>query len=108
MLRFSERNSRGIVDVLLDVAKEMGRTPAQVALNWATRRPGITSTILGATKLEQLEDNLGALEMEHPAGALRARLEEAGRPEPVSPHWMLEGPMLRHLAHGGAEMALRL
>jgi aryl-alcohol dehydrogenase-like predicted oxidoreductase len=77
--RLTERNFR-IVETLLAVAKEVGRSPAQVAINWITRRPGVTSTILGATRLEQLEDNLQALEFDLPPGLSR-RLEEVSAPE---------------------------
>jgi aryl-alcohol dehydrogenase-like predicted oxidoreductase len=42
------------------LAAEIGRTPAQVALNWVLHRPGVTSPILGVRNLAQLEDNLGA------------------------------------------------
>lgn len=81
---FSARNW-DIVDALLAAAKEIGRPPAQVALNWVTRRPGVTSTILGARRLDQLEDNLRALEFEIPAPQL-LRLDEASRPETVHPY----------------------
>ncbi len=54
------------VDVLLEVARELGRSPAQVALNWVAQRPGVISTIIGATKIEQLEDNLHALDFDIP------------------------------------------
>src|SRR6202044_2113476 len=40
--RFTERNWR-ILDVLLDVAKQLGKPPAQVALNWLAAKPGVTS-----------------------------------------------------------------
>jgi aryl-alcohol dehydrogenase-like predicted oxidoreductase len=36
-------------------------TPAQVALNWVTNRPQVTSSLLGARTLDQLKDNLGAV-----------------------------------------------
>ncbi|GCD40602.1 aldo/keto reductase [Streptomyces paromomycinus] len=49
-----------IVDAVLAVAGETGRTPAQVALRWLLRRPGVTAPIIGARTLEQLTDNLGA------------------------------------------------
>src|SRR6266853_1199459 len=55
--RFTESNWR-ILDVLIDVAKQIDRPPAQVALNWLATQPGITSTIIGASKLDQLEENL--------------------------------------------------
>jgi len=99
--RFTERNFR-IVDVLLDVAKQLGRSPAQVALNWTTKRPGVTSTILGATKMSQLEDNLAALEFEIPA-ELSAKLEEASRPELVHPYTFF-GKGMRAMLTGGVPL----
>jgi aryl-alcohol dehydrogenase-like predicted oxidoreductase len=50
-----------IVDAVGKVAAEIGRTPAQVALNWVVHRPGITAPIIGARNLTQLDDNLGAI-----------------------------------------------
>src|SRR5262245_42119227 len=52
--KFTERNWM-ILDVLLDVAAKVDRSPAEVALSWLVHRPGVTSTIIGATKLAQLE-----------------------------------------------------
>ena len=52
-----------IVDELIKIAKEIGSTPARVALAWVQGRPGVTSTILGARTLAQLDDNLAALEV---------------------------------------------
>ncbi|MGC9522220.1 MAG: aldo/keto reductase [Anaerolineae bacterium] len=49
-----------IIDALLDVAEEVGRTPAQVALNWVLCQPGVTAPITGVRKIEHLKDNLGA------------------------------------------------
>ncbi|MCX7670246.1 MAG: aldo/keto reductase [Anaerolineae bacterium] len=56
----NERTWR-IIDELLAVAQELGKTPAQVALNWVKDRPGITAPIIGARNLAQLEDNLGCV-----------------------------------------------
>lgn len=50
-----------IVDAVSKVAAELGRTPAQVALNWVVNRPGITAPIIGARNLTQLDDNLAAV-----------------------------------------------
>ncbi|MBK9516682.1 MAG: aldo/keto reductase [Anaeromyxobacter sp.] len=83
-VKFTERNWR-VLEVLRAVAAEVGRSPAQVALSWITRRPGVSSTIVGATTLGQLEDNLGALSLALPAEAAR-RLEEASRPDPGFPY----------------------
>ena len=49
-----------MLDTLFAVAKGIGKTPAQVALNWLLHRPGVTAPIIGVRKLEHLEDNLGA------------------------------------------------
>jgi aryl-alcohol dehydrogenase-like predicted oxidoreductase len=57
--RLNERNL-AIVAEVTRIADELGRTPAQVALNWVLHRPGITSPIVGARTLAQLDDNLGA------------------------------------------------
>ncbi|RTL97221.1 MAG: aldo/keto reductase [Hyphomicrobiales bacterium] len=82
--KFSDRNW-AIVAELEKVAGELGRSMAQVALNWAATQPGIASVILGATKLAQLEDNLGALDFSIPA-ALRARLEKVSATPAPFPH----------------------
>ncbi|WP_285680258.1 aldo/keto reductase [Actinoplanes sp. NBRC 103695] len=49
-----------VVDELVAVADEIGRTPAQTALNWLLHQPGVTAPIIGARTMEQLDDNLGA------------------------------------------------
>ncbi|MGB0035485.1 MAG: aldo/keto reductase, partial [Candidatus Acidiferrales bacterium] len=82
--RYTEHNWK-VLDVLLEVAKRFNRTPAQVALNWVATQPGITSTIIGATKVAQLDDNFGAIEFVIPA-ELRKHLDEASAIEPVHPY----------------------
>jgi aryl-alcohol dehydrogenase-like predicted oxidoreductase len=57
-----ERNWK-IVDTLVAVASEVGRTPGQVALAWLLARPAVTSVIFGARNLRQLEENLSAVEI---------------------------------------------
>jgi len=49
-----------VLDALYAVAEEAGKTPAQAAINWLLNRPGVTSPIIGARTIEQLEANLGA------------------------------------------------
>lgn len=43
------------------IGEAHGASPAQAALNWVRRRPGVSSVILGARTVEQLDDNLAAL-----------------------------------------------
>jgi len=61
--RESERTWR-IIDTLRSIAQKLGRTPAQVALNWLMNRPGVTCPIIGARTMKQLEDNLGSTELD--------------------------------------------
>ena len=96
--KFTERNWR-ILDVLLDVARQLGSPPARVALRWAATRPGVTSTLVGATRVAQLEDNLGALALEIPP-PLMARLEEATRLDAASPYLFFTPAMQRGIQGG--------
>jgi aryl-alcohol dehydrogenase-like predicted oxidoreductase len=82
--RFTTANWQ-ILKVLLDVGKEIGRPASQVALNWVATQPGITSTIIGASKLSQLEDNLRYAEFEIPA-ELRNRLDEVSAIPTLHPY----------------------
>ncbi len=52
-----------VLDVVEAIAKERGWTPGQVALAWCIAQPGVTSPIIGPRTVEQLEENLGALEV---------------------------------------------
>jgi aryl-alcohol dehydrogenase-like predicted oxidoreductase len=58
--RENERTWR-IIDALYEVSAARGKTPAQVALNWLLRQPGVTAPIMGARALEQLDANLGSV-----------------------------------------------
>jgi aryl-alcohol dehydrogenase-like predicted oxidoreductase len=53
-----------IIDVVRDIATRRGVTMAEVAVAWVTARPGVTSTILGARTLAQLETNLRAADLQ--------------------------------------------
>jgi len=50
------------VDEIVKIADEVKKSPAQVAINWVLQQPGIASPIIGARTLEQLNDNLGAMD----------------------------------------------
>lgn len=52
-----------IVDALGEIAKELDTTVSRAALAWVQGRPGVTSTIIGARTAQQLDDNLGALDV---------------------------------------------
>ena len=58
--RYFAPNADETLEALLDVAAELGRSPAQVAIRWILEQPAITSAIVGARTAEQLRDNLEA------------------------------------------------
>ncbi|MFI4893341.1 MAG: aldo/keto reductase [Phycisphaerales bacterium JB058] len=93
----TERNL-DIVDALVAVAKELGRPPAEVALAWVLARPGVASPIIGARTMEQLEQNVKALEVTIPP-ELNAKLDEASAIEPTFPQSFLPG--VTGNVHGG-------
>lgn len=59
---FAERAFR-VLEVVQIIAREKGVTPSQVALAWVGQQPGITAPIIGPRTMEQLEDNLGAVDV---------------------------------------------
>lgn len=50
-----------VIDALLEVAQETGKSVPQIAINWLLRRPSVASVIIGARNEEQLRQNLGAV-----------------------------------------------
>jgi aryl-alcohol dehydrogenase-like predicted oxidoreductase len=72
-----------IIERLHEVAAEGGVAPAQVALAWLLQKPGVTAPIVGATKLEHVEDALAAEARPLDDDAIR-QVEEPYAPHPVS------------------------
>ncbi len=99
--KFTEHNWK-VLDALLQAAKQIDKPPAQVALNWAATQPGMTSTLIGATKLAQLDANLAALDFEIPT-AQRKRLDEASALEAVHPY-LFYGSHIHSMVTGGASI----
>jgi aryl-alcohol dehydrogenase-like predicted oxidoreductase len=59
---FSRPEDQAVVDALRALANERGETPAQVAIAWLLSKPGVTAPIVGATKLQQLDDPIRAVD----------------------------------------------
>jgi aryl-alcohol dehydrogenase-like predicted oxidoreductase len=76
-----------ILDVLIDVAGKRGVSPAQVALAWVLANAAVSSVIIGARKLSQLEDNLKAIDVTLSADEMKA-LDEASKLTMEYPAWM--------------------
>ncbi len=98
---FTERNWK-ILDVLREVAGELGKPLSQVALAWASAQPGITSLIFGASKMEQLWDNLASLQVVLPPEHME-QLQKASGFEQGSFYSLFEGPVNRSI-FGGARV----
>jgi aryl-alcohol dehydrogenase-like predicted oxidoreductase len=58
------------VEQLKPIAADLGLTMAQMALAWVLRRPEIASAIIGASRPEQIADNVRAIGVKIPAEAL--------------------------------------
>jgi len=69
--RFATDRNYAIIETLIDVAKTLDATPAQVALAWLLQRPHVTAPIIGARSVAQLDDNLRALDLKLDAGAVK-------------------------------------
>jgi aryl-alcohol dehydrogenase-like predicted oxidoreductase len=77
-----------ILDVMTPIAKAHGCSPARLALAWLLAKPVVTSVIIGAKRLDQLQDNLGAVELTLSQDELR-QLDEVSVLPPEYPGWML-------------------
>ncbi|ABF43044.1 aldo/keto reductase [Candidatus Koribacter versatilis Ellin345] len=75
-----------VVDALDEVAKEVGKTIPQVALNWLLQRPTVANVIIGARNEEQLAQNLGAVGWNLSTEQVR-RLDAASDVTPIYPYW---------------------
>jgi 1-deoxyxylulose-5-phosphate synthase len=74
-----------VVDRVAQVAAGRGAPPAQVALAWLLQRPGVSAPIVGATKLDHLQDALAAEQLELTPDEIKS-LEEPYVPHPVLGH----------------------
>jgi len=88
-----------IIEAAESVAAELGTGVAQVALAWVLARPGVTSPILGARTIAQLDGNLLSMALDLSVEHL-ARLDAASEPAPIFPHGFLANT--RHVMQSGA------
>jgi aryl-alcohol dehydrogenase-like predicted oxidoreductase len=76
-----------VIDALRPVAQRHGVSPARVALAWVLAQPGVTCAIVGARRVAQLRDNLGALDVVLDARDL-AELDAASALPEFYPRWV--------------------
>lgn len=77
------------IELMETIAGENSATIPQIALAWLLHQPAVSSVIIGAKKMSQLDDNLGAVDVKLSADQL-ARLDEVTRPAAIYPAWMVE------------------
>lgn len=84
---YANEHTWNVIDTMVAVAEEAGKTPVQVALNWLLQRPGVTAPIIGVRNLDQLEENLGSsgwsLSKEHVD-----RLAQSSKKHIPYPYWI--------------------
>jgi aryl-alcohol dehydrogenase-like predicted oxidoreductase len=78
-----------IIDVLQPMAEEKGTSVAQLSLAWLLHQPAVSSVIIGANKIEQLHDNLKAIDVQLSVEDLQ-KLDEVSQLPQEYPGWMLE------------------
>ncbi|MBB3128416.1 aryl-alcohol dehydrogenase-like predicted oxidoreductase [Paenibacillus rhizosphaerae] len=97
-LSVSERN-RSILETVESIAQDIGRTPAQVALNWIRQQEGTTIPIIGARTEKQIKDNLNCLTFELTTEQMDSLTRASSIPLGF-PHDFLEEDTLAQALHG--------
>lgn len=75
-----------VVDVLREIADELGRSVPQIALNWVLHRPTVSTLVIGARNATQLKENLRSVEFKLTAEQVK-RLDDVSASQPVYPYW---------------------
>ncbi|MDM9652807.1 aldo/keto reductase [Stutzerimonas stutzeri] len=88
-LQLDEDRAYAILDEVQRIARERDVSPAQVSLNYLLRKPAVSSVLIGATKPEQLEDNLNTAAWSLTPDEV-ARLDAVSEPPRMYPKWMLD------------------
>jgi aryl-alcohol dehydrogenase-like predicted oxidoreductase len=86
MLPRDQEKGYQVVERLGEIAKEHGASHAQVALAWLLRKRGVTSVLMGANTMAQLEDNLGAAKLSLSADEMSG-LDALTAPPALYPNW---------------------
>jgi aryl-alcohol dehydrogenase-like predicted oxidoreductase len=94
-----------IAETVLEIAREIGKSPAQVALNWLRNRPNSVIPIIGARKLSQLQDNLTCVDF-NLTGEQLQRLDNISAISLGFPHELLASQFVRDILLGGVAAQL--
>lgn len=97
--RINDRNLK-IADEVIRISTEIGRSPAQIALNWVRQKPGIIIPIIGARTTQQLSDNLGAIDFTLSDEQMKS-LDEVSHIEMGFPHQFLTTDFFKDILYAG-------
>jgi aryl-alcohol dehydrogenase-like predicted oxidoreductase len=97
--RRNDRNTQ-IAKAVMDVAKELGVTPSQVAINWTRQQGQQMIPIVGATKEAQIKDSLGCIEFTIPEEQMK-KLDAISEISLGFPHEFLKSDLVKNVAYGG-------
>lgn len=98
--------TEAVVAQVVQIAQEVGKSPSQVALSWLLQQSDQIFPIVGARKVEQVMDNLGAVDLTLNPAQLAA-LDQASKPEPTFPYsmWKDRQQMTDFLSRGGGAIS---
>jgi len=94
-----------ILDVMAPIAKAHACSPARISLAWLLTKPVVTSVIIGAKRLDQLQDNLAAAELRLTADEIK-QLDDISALPPEYPGWMLPFQGANRLEPGAPPRAM--
>jgi len=96
------KNNLKVAEEVIKVARDAGRSPAQVAINWVRQQPGVIIPIIGAKNSKQLKDNLECLNFTLNEKHL-AQLSEASKIDLGFPHEFLSSERIKNIVYGGTK-----
>jgi len=85
-LPYDRERGYQLIDLLQSIAEKRGASPAQIALAWLLTRPAVSSILVGASRVSQLDDNFNAISVTLDPDEL-ARLDGATTPSVPYPQW---------------------
>ena len=92
-IQFDDDKAYAILDEVQRIAAQRGVSAAQVALNYLLRKPAVSSVLVGATKPEQLQDNLKTVDWQLSDEEIKV-LDDLSAPPRLYPKWMLDSSRL--------------
>ncbi len=99
---FTDRNWQ-IVDVLRRIAAETGESMARVALQWVISRLGVTTTLMGVSRVEQVADNVAALDLRLSDGH-NSQLDSVSAGAPRMLYSLFSPSLRQHAVFGGGNV----